>query len=290
MAERPPLSSFEERPPLSSFEEPQDNKLQRFLKNVTPAGPISGMIGLARTAGQAAQGARPDLLTNPENAIPEAVWGSVAAATGPRGTMPRSAYPEFDAVPPREPPRQLEYKGPPPKSKLEEAQLEAKRVAQRLRDTGQMPPESSGPPIEMPGAVTPPPESSLLPPQLVREFGAVRKGVELKTKLNPESVANLTAKEQALQAAIAPHIRSIDAVTQRTTAPIAALEAAVPSLSEALSTPGKAASVANWVRVYERAARAKFSPEAKASLGLATKNLNNNLGLDLTLEDVLKGP
>ena len=54
------------------------NKVERFLKNLTPGGPISGAIALARTAGQAAQGARPDLLTNPENAIPEAVQGGIA--------------------------------------------------------------------------------------------------------------------------------------------------------------------------------------------------------------------
>jgi hypothetical protein len=114
--------------------------------------------------------------------------------------------------------------------------------------------------------------------------------VELKDRLNPESPSNLSAKEQAMQSAIEPHIKSINTVTARTTAPIAALEAALPSMKGALSTPGKAASVANWVRVYERAARAKFSPEAKASLDLATRNLNNNLGTDLTLSDVLKGP
>ena len=68
------------------------------------------------------------------------------------------------------------------------------------------------------------------------------------------------------------------------------IERRPPGQRVAAHAPGKAASVANWVRVYERAARAKFSPEAKASLDLATRNLNNNLGTDLTLSDVLKGP
>src|SRR5678816_2097535 len=44
----------------------EDSKVKRFLKNVEPKGPISGLIGLARTAGEAAQGQRPDLMTNPE--------------------------------------------------------------------------------------------------------------------------------------------------------------------------------------------------------------------------------
>lgn len=293
-------------PPGYSYSEGggEGSKISRFLQNVTPRGPISGIIGLARTAGQAAQGQRPDLMTNPENAIPEAVQG---AAFGPgarslvrpiesnaaqlRGLSGRGPVPEPPpAGPPAVPPEPLQLTYQPPRKTLADVQLETKRMAQRLRDTGQMPPESTGPPIELGGSVTPPPPPSpLLPPQLVREFGAVRKGVELRDRLNPESAPNVSAREQAVQAAIRPHLNSIEAVTRRTQAPIAALEAAVPSLSDALSTPARAASVANWVRIYERAARANFSPQAKASLGLATKNLNNNLGTDLTLKDVLSG-
>lgn len=276
--------------PELTHEPPQTSKLQRFLKNVTPEGPISGIIGLARTAGEAAQGQRPDLMTNPENAIPEAVQGGVPA-TGPRPALgggiegiARGATRPRPPEPPVPPPAR-DYA-----SELAAARLEAKRVAQGMRDSGTMPPESSGPTIELPGPVTKPPESQLLPAQVVKETRAVLKGMELKDRLNPNSPSNLTARQQALEAAIRPHLREIEAVGKRTDAPMAALEAAVPSLSEAVSTPGKAASVANWVRVYERAARAKFSEQAKASLGLATKNLNNNLGLDLTLDDFLKGP
>lgn len=285
------------------------SKTERFLGNVTPQGPISGIISLMRTAGQAAQGQRPDLLTSPEGAIPEAVQGMVGA-TGPRfaGAMQvgkgrlapygAESYPTYrhipqSGLPPPEPTLLLTSRLSPAEAaavlraeKVAAARQQATEMSQRLRDTGQMPPETSGPPIEMGGPVTPPPpESPLLPSQLVKEFGAVRKGVELKERLNPSSAQNLSAKEAAMQAAIRPHVKSIEAVTQRTQAPIAALEAALPSLSEAVSTPGKAASVANWVRVYERAARAKFTPQAKASLDLATRNLNNNLGTDLTLKD-----
>jgi hypothetical protein len=136
-----------------------------------------------------------------------------------------------------------------------------------------------------------PPPSSLLSPQQAREFAAVRKGVELKERLNPASAQNLSAREQALQTALQPHINTILGVGRRTQAPITALESAVPEnvLSGALQEPPKAASIANWLRVYEAAARGKFSPQAKASLDLATRNLNNNLGTDLTLKDVLGG-
>ena len=161
-------------------------------------------------------------------------------------------------------------------------------MAQEMRDTGRMPPESSGPPIEVPGPGMGS-QYEMLPAQTVKEFGAVMKGMQLKDRLNPESATNLSAREQALEASIRPHLRDIETVTRRNPAPMQALEAAVPSLSEAVSTPGKAASVANWVRVYERAARAKFTPQAKASLGLATRNLNHNLGLDLSLDDLLGG-
>lgn len=291
-------------PPGAKFDdESTSEKAARVFQNVKPEGPISGLLSLIRTAGQAAKGQRPDLLVNPEGAIPEAVQGAVAG-TGARavGTMARTprysprAEPAPTYKPPQEP-LQLTSRLSPEEAgaqvrseKLAAAQQEAKRVAQGLRDTGQMPAESSGAPIEMGGPVTsPPPPSPLLPAQLVREFGAVRKGVELKERLNPGSEQNLSAKEKAMQAAIRPHIESINTVGQRSQAPIAALEAALPSMSEALSTPGKAASVANWVRVYERAARAKFTSQAKASLDLATRNLNNNLGTDLTLKDVLRG-
>src|SRR5262245_31843962 len=138
-----------------------------------------------------------------------------------------------------------------------------------------------------------PPPSQLLPPQLVREFGAVRKGMELRERLNPASQQNLSVAEQnratALEAALRPHLNSIEGVNRRTNVPMATLESLIPSVSEALSTPAKAASVANWMRVYERAARAKFTPQAKASLDLATKNLNNNLGTDITIGEVLGG-
>src|SRR5262245_55302542 len=63
---------------------------------------------------------------------------------------------------------------------------EARQEALRVRASGELPPEGSGPPIEMPpqeGQVPTPPSSQLLSSQLVREFGAVRKGVELREGL-----------------------------------------------------------------------------------------------------------
>lgn len=127
--------------------------------------------------------------------------------------------------------------------------------------------------------------------------GAKLYADNLKTFENPNDYSKAfqaieesqSSRNRAMAAAIRPHINSIEAVTRRTTAPLQALQSALPSLEGALSTPGKAASVANWMRVYERAARAKFTPQAKASLDLATRNLNNNLGTDLSLGDILGG-
>lgn len=284
------------------------NKLQRFLKNVTPEGPISGVIGLMRTAGEAAHGQRPDLLTNPENAVPEAVTG-MAAGTGARslrnieGTaaaLSRMGGGQ-EIAPPAGQLKLTHSNMPVPENLarwaaerdegLAQARMDAKKLTAEMANRGELPATRGGLPIEMPGPPgSVPPASPLLPPQLVREFGAVRKGVELKDRLNPESPSNLSARDQALASAIQPHLKAINTVASRTPAAQAALEAAIPSMAEATSTPGKAASVANWMQVYERAARAKFSDQAKASLGLATKNLNNNLGLDLNLSDFLKGP
>jgi len=290
-----PIDESKEFPVPKGFTPVDEPKLQRFLKNVEPKGPISGLIGLVRTAGEAAQGQRPDLLTNPENAIPEAVTGALAgtSARALRAPIEPNAASMVRGAPPPTPrpaPLQLEYK-PDQSAALAAAKSAAKRAdKQEALDFAAHWREhyTNEPPIipeAQQGQVSP-----ILPKDTIREFNAVRKGVELKDRLNPESPSNLSAKEQAMQSAIEPHIKSINTVTARTAAPIAALEAALPSLQGALSTPGKAASVANWVRVYERAARAKFSPEAKASLDLATRNLNNNLGTDLTLSDVLKGP
>jgi hypothetical protein len=296
----PPGYSYVEEPPLPSGfsyvdETPEKpSKVSRFLEKVTPEGPISGVLSLMRTAGQAVQGQRPDLLTQPEGAIPEAVQGMVAG-TGSRGVgqAPRifSRLPEAPSEPVSPAPLQLTYQpkiGSVDREAARAAAAYNEAVAKRAAAQYPLSEEPIIPPTR-PGQ-TPPP-SPLLPAQTVREFGAVRRGVELREQLNPESPRNVAAREQArkqaLATAIRPHINSIEAVNRRTTAPVAALEAALPSMTDALSTPGKAASVANWMRVYERAARAQFTPQAKASLDLATRNLNNNLGTDLTLKDVL---
>jgi hypothetical protein len=283
----PPIKGL---PEGATLEPPSGSKTERFLENVTPQGPISGLIALIRTSSQAAKGQRPDLLTNPEGAIPEAVQGGAVAGTGLR---PRLGRPTPEAPPVPEPaPLQLTSRLSPQEAhaiaraeKLAPARLEAKQVAQRLRDTGQMPPESSGPPIEVSGPTSAP--YNLPSAQTVREMGAVQKGIALRDKLNPASEQNVTARDQAILSALRPHIKTI---MGRSEASVAALESALPQdvLTQALSQPPKAASIANWLQVYERAARGKFSPQAKASLELATKNLNNNLGTDLTIKDILR--
>jgi hypothetical protein len=355
-------------------EKPSEGKVGRFLETITPEGPISGLIALIRTVGQAAQGRRPDLLISPEGAIPEVVQGAIAgtsarALAGPRAVVaPRPEPPPAPVVP-----RQLTYQPDieaQQAAKLAQARLEAKQVAGRMRAEGTMPPEASGAPIAPPaqpgqvpappppspllspeavrefmalrkgvelktrlnqpppepppppppeppssllpsqtirefGAVRkgvelktelsrPPPEppppppapppSSLLPSQVTREFGAVRKGVELKAKLDPSSPENISA-------ATRPHVNSILASTKRDPMSFSVLDAAIPDevLQPALKQPAKVASIANWMRIYERASRAKFSVQAKAALEVATRNLNNNLGTKVTLEDILGG-
>ena len=300
------------------------SKTERFLQGFTVQGPISGLMGLVRSAGQAAQGQRPDLLTNPEGAIPESVWGGLPL-TGQRGAGPilpieqaaaarTRAYqpPSPEApmtsaeiaqiAPPRNPSQMgaAEFKQfqrrndlfrelgrPPTEQELvnynarRDAQLN-QRELQDLQDTG------SKPAIEVraqPGQ-TP---YQMIPPETVKEFRAVQQGIALREALNPGSQTNISARDAAVAQALKPHINSITAVGRRTTAPEQALETNLPAgvLQDALNVPGKAASLANWMRVYERAAKAGFSPQAKASLGLATRNLNSNLGTELTLEGLL---
>ncbi len=320
----PPASAVPGQPPDAGVGE----KIGRFLENVQPHGPISGLIALGRTAGEAAQGRRPDLLTEQgiESAIPEAVS---AAVPGPglgganigwtvaryRGIEPLARdIPKFPQPQPRVPsapplagPKLLTSRLSP-----EEAASAARNIRNQqdyaaglaresagglptARDIElgiqrpiQVQPEAGQAPSTTP-APTPPP-SQLLPSQTVKEFSAVRKGVELRDRLNPGSPENLSGQQRALEGALRPHISSILATGQRSQIPVAALEAAVPEnlLSEALSSPPKAASIANWMRVYERALRSKMTPQAKASLDLATRNLNNNLGTDLGLGDILK--
>lgn len=192
-------------------------KTERFLEKVTPQGPISGLISLIRTAGQAAQGQRPDLLTNPEGAIPEVVQGSPAAMSS-RG-VPRmpSRLPEPYAPP--EGPRLLP---PPSPERIQAMKLEAARDAARaanrqyeLRNAppdviqAGTPPGTAVSPAPLPPSAVPPqpPPSPLLPAQTVKEFGAVRKGVELSARLQAlearARLGNLSPKAMAaLQRAI----------------------------------------------------------------------------------------
>jgi hypothetical protein len=276
-------------------------KRDRFLQNFTVQGPVSGVMGLIRSAGQAAQGQRPDLLTNPEGAIPEAVQGSVVAGTGARAAgrlpieraMPERIYPQPSEPPsaPTSAPRQLEYR---PYEATPEGMAEklatARDQAAQMQATEHPIVEPSGP------AIAPPARYGQVPPQPIPESAArearnLFKGLQTIEKLNPESMTNRAARDAAVEAAVRPHLREMQRIGKMTTGPEAALEANLPAgvKAQALADPAKAASLAQWMGVYARAERAKFSPQAKASLGLATRNLNNNLGTDLTLEGILGG-
>lgn len=74
--------------------------------------------------------------------------------------------------------------------------------------------------------------------------------------------------------------------------PLATLSAMVPlgALGRYLSRPMTAAPIAQWSRAYERVVKTAGAPQAIAGLTLATRNLNNTLGTDVKVEDVLKGP
>lgn len=72
-------------------------------------------------------------------------------------------------------------------------------------------------------------------------------------------------------------------------APMATLGAVVSSniLARALSRSATAAPLAAWSRSYERLARGG-GPQSLAAFALATKNLNKNLGTDLTPEQLIE--
>lgn len=80
---------------------------------------------------------------------------------------------------------------------------------------------------------------------------------------------------------------TIESVVRRSTRwpegvqdPFAALQKMFPGaeIEGAFSRPGGMASIAQWMKAYERAVRAKGGSKSMASLALATRNLNNNLG------------
>jgi hypothetical protein len=75
------------------------NKASNFFNNVTPEGPISGVLALMRLAGQAKKG-QVDLTSDEgiNRAIPTVVEGSAAAATGPRAAGRLSASPAAKLV------------------------------------------------------------------------------------------------------------------------------------------------------------------------------------------------
>jgi hypothetical protein len=71
-------------------------------------------------------------------------------------------------------------------------------------------------------------------------------------------------------------------------APLATLGTVVGSnvLARALSRSATAAPLASWARAYERMARSG-GPQATAAFALATKNLNSNLGTELTPDQLV---
>lgn len=72
--------------------------------------------------------------------------------------------------------------------------------------------------------------------------------------------------------------------------PLAVLAGLIPVklIGASLAQPAGAASLAAWSRAYERMMRSSGSPGATAAFSLATRNLNNNLGTDISVDSVLK--
>jgi len=73
--------------------------------------------------------------------------------------------------------------------------------------------------------------------------------------------------------------------------PLTVLGAVIPLqlMGRYLAKPASAASIAQWSRAYERVMRTKGAPNAMATFGIATRNLNNSLGTDVDPATVLKG-
>src|SRR5215475_5128335 len=292
-------------------------KTERFLQNVTPQGPISGLISLMRLSGQAIRGQAPQLMTEEgqASAVPSAVEGALFSpgarafarpirafgaspieATGTRGVRTYEPPPgrpwEYQSPMAPEPPPQIS--APPLKPGLtpDEARfLRGAGLATERVKAESMAAKSQEAPYAPAGYEEPTAPSSLLPSQVAKEFGAVYKGVQLREKLNPESATNLSSREAALNKASQPHLREIFKIGSRSPEVASVVDKAFEqsTLSNAIRDPGKAASLAAWMGVYERAAKANFSPQAQASLALATRNLNNNLGTNLTIKDILGG-
>lgn len=270
----PGYSAIPEGLPPGYSVEGEGSKAGRFLQNVTPQGPISGLISLIRTAGQAAQGQRPDLLTNPENAIPEAVQGAVVgpgARALARPIEPQAAG-MVRAVPmrPTEPPVSpvptgpLRLTGPNPETTTP-AQLWAAEIAQNAAQRARYGVQDYGPPPIKPAEPGPITAEAPPPQPLLEAPGPAR----------PAQVI-----EGQLPAGLRPHLDTLNTIVARSPETGQALRAAIPEdiLTQALSIPGKAASIAAWARAYERGLRSNFtSPQSRGALGLATRNLRNNL-------------
>lgn len=76
------------------------------------------------------------------------------------------------------------------------------------------------------------------------------------------------------------HLDSIETVASRTPKAFQILKEAVPEglLGGAFAEPAKAASIAKWMRAFERFERAEGGPKSRAILNIATRNLNNTIG------------
>src|SRR5215475_13118366 len=263
-------------------------KTKRFLEAVTsktPTGPISGLLQLLRTSGEAPRG-QVDLLTEQgiSRAIPGIVEGGILAGTGARGlARPIESAARGMVRPGPEPPSSpLPIPEQPQGPLLLTSRLTPQTAQERLVET---------PPSELTG-----------PLQYRRDVAAQKQ--RMSAERAPGSVPGpyqevLTPPAQSGQVpptpipmkALQPHMNSIMGVARRNPEVIQLLEAIVPGdvLGKAMSDPGKAAAIASWTQVLERAAKAKFTPVARSSLELATRNLNNNLGTDINLADLLRG-
>lgn len=73
--------------------------------------------------------------------------------------------------------------------------------------------------------------------------------------------------------------------------PLAVLGAVIPMavIGRGLGKPATAASISAWARAYERVVRTNRGPQAMASFNIATRNLNNTLGTDVSPDDLLRG-
>jgi SLT domain-containing protein len=89
------------------------------------------------------------------------------------------------------------------------------------------------------------------------------------------------------------HLGVISGVARRagsSEGPLVALSKGVPTpmLEWSLGQPGHAASIAAWSRAYERIMRDR-TPGATAQFNIATRNLNNTLGTNISPDDILGG-